>query len=117
MILTPLSHNSWRDAHPRAMLERGPHGLFSTLNQGNIMTDLTGKTAIVTAGSNGIGLACAQALAEHGATVFVAARNEKEGEDAACGIRKQGGRAFFLRFDATRAEDYPRLIDTAARKD
>ncbi|HJD96097.1 SDR family NAD(P)-dependent oxidoreductase [Mailhella massiliensis] len=81
------------------------------------MTDLTGKTAIVTAGSKGIGLACAQALAKHGATVFVAARNEKEGEEAVCGIRKQGGRAFFLRFDATRAEDYPRLMDTAARKD
>lgn len=96
--------------------ENGAFYALSPQQKEKNMTDLNGRAAIVTAGSRGIGLACARILVRHGATVFVAARNDKEGEEAVAAMRRQGGRAFFLRFDATRAEDYPRLIDTAARR-
>src|SRR5438552_188197 len=40
--------------------------------------DLTGKTAIVTGASSGLGVTFAQALAEQGANVVLAARREKQ---------------------------------------
>ena len=39
--------------------------------------NLSGKTAIVTGGSAGIGLACAQALYAEGVSVLIAARDEE----------------------------------------
>ncbi|TPI45598.1 SDR family NAD(P)-dependent oxidoreductase [Mesorhizobium sp. B2-9-1] len=38
---------------------------------------MSGKIALVTGGSTGIGLATAQAFAHEGATVIIASRNEK----------------------------------------
>ena len=43
-------------------------------------TSLAGKIALVTGGNSGIGRAAALALAEHGATVIVAARRQNESE-------------------------------------
>jgi NAD(P)-dependent dehydrogenase (short-subunit alcohol dehydrogenase family) len=55
--------------------------------------DLTGKIAIVTGGSRGIGEACAKLLAKHGAHVVVASRKGAECEAAAQRIRDAGGKA------------------------
>ena len=40
--------------------------------------DLTGKTALVTGGSKGLGKAMARAFAEQGADVFISSRHEDE---------------------------------------
>ena len=45
--------------------------------------DLTNKTAIVTGGSKGLGLAMAEGLASAGANLIIISRNEKEGKSAA----------------------------------
>jgi len=45
--------------------------------------DLTNKTAIVTGGSKGLGLAMAEGLASAGANLIIISRNEKEGKAAA----------------------------------
>ena len=45
--------------------------------------DLTGKTAILTGASKGLGLAMATALAEHGAQVVLSARNQDKLDAAA----------------------------------
>jgi NAD(P)-dependent dehydrogenase (short-subunit alcohol dehydrogenase family) len=57
--------------------------------------DLSGRTALVTGGSRGIGRAAAQALAEAGADVVVASRNEASCRRAADEIAAATGRRAF----------------------
>ncbi|PWD44674.1 3-oxoacyl-ACP reductase [Gordonia paraffinivorans] len=59
------------------------------------MIDLTGKTAVVTGGSRGIGRASALRLAEAGASVIICARSDFKAGDESCSaeIRRAGGTA------------------------
>jgi 3-oxoacyl-[acyl-carrier protein] reductase len=57
------------------------------------MSGLQGRIALVTGASQGIGRACALALAERGATVALAARNEAKLEEVAAEIAAVGGSA------------------------
>lgn len=50
---------------------------------------LTGKTALITGGSQGIGLACAQGLAAEGVHLHLAARTAADLEAAKAGIQRQ----------------------------
>jgi 3-oxoacyl-[acyl-carrier protein] reductase len=64
------------------------------------MSDLTGKTALVTGASRGIGRASALALAKAGAQVVVHyGRGTKEAEAVVAEIRNTGGRADMLAAD------------------
>ena len=55
--------------------------------------DLSGKIAIVTGGSRGIGAAIARGLADHGAHVIVSSRRQEACEEVAADIRAGGGKA------------------------
>lgn len=61
--------------------------------------DLSGKRALVTGASSGIGLGCAVALAEAGAHVVLAARRVAALEDAVAQMTEQGWSAQALGFD------------------
>ena len=59
------------------------------------MTDLKGKTALVTGSTRGIGRATAVALAARGAHVLVAGRNEQRAADVVAQIEQGGNSAAF----------------------
>ena len=63
--------------------------------------DLTGRRALITGSSQGIGLALAEGLAAHGAEVILNGRTASRLEEAAASIRETGGRAATAPFDVT----------------
>jgi NAD(P)-dependent dehydrogenase (short-subunit alcohol dehydrogenase family) len=65
------------------------------------MFSLAGKRALVTGASRGLGLACAQVLAEAGAEVILVGRDAKALEQAATRIAAAGGKAAALAGDVT----------------
>ncbi len=67
--------------------------------------DLTGKAAIITGGSKGLGLAMAEGLASAGANVMLVNRNQEEGAEAASEISKlYGVKAISFAADITNQE-------------
>ena len=72
--------------------------------------DLTGRTAIITGGSRGIGLATAQQLAAAGANVVLTARTQESAEQAAAQV---GGQAVGVGAHATDEEAARRCVELA----
>lgn len=71
---------------------------------------LSGRAALVTGASRGIGLGIASALAAAGARVAVMARNAADIEAAAQSIRDAGGEALPITGHVGRAEDVERAV-------
>src|SRR5579859_3698205 len=65
------------------------------------MAGVTGRVALVTGASQGIGRACALALAEGGAVIALAARNEEKLAAVAKEIESKGGQAATFRMDVS----------------
>ncbi len=69
------------------------------------MAGVTGRVALVTGASQGIGRACALALAEGGALVALAARNEEKLAAVAQEIESKGGQAAVFRMDVSNEDE------------
>lgn len=79
------------------------------------MGNLSGKTAIVSGGSDGIGRSIAERLAAEGAHVIICARNAEK-LDATCeAITKNGGSADSQILDVSDAEKYAALVSDTAK--
>jgi 2-dehydro-3-deoxy-D-gluconate 5-dehydrogenase len=70
--------------------------------------DLSGKVAIVTGGNSGIGLGMAQGLAEAGATVVIAARNEEKSKQA---VEMIGHSAVAVGCDVSKQDSVQHMVD------
>jgi len=80
--------------------------------KGNKMNNgkLTGKVALVTGGTSGIGKTTAIEFARVGAKVVLTGRREKEGAQVVDEIRKLGGDAAFVRADVTKDADVKAMV-------
>lgn len=72
--------------------------------------DLSGRVAVVTGASGGIGLASVQLLSAYGAAVALLDVNEKQGEIEAESLRNEGRNARFYKCDVTSAADCAAVI-------
>jgi NAD(P)-dependent dehydrogenase (short-subunit alcohol dehydrogenase family) len=81
------------------------------------MSELGGKTALVTGGTSGIGQATAAALARAGAHVMVSGRSAERGAAVVEAIAAEGGKAEFVRADLASAKDVRALAARAAGVD
>jgi len=78
--------------------------------------DLSGKVAIVTGGSGGIGRAVAIGLARHGADVVVVARTLSKLEPVANEIRSLGKKATAISADVTDEQSVSRMVDDVMKE-
>jgi 3-oxoacyl-[acyl-carrier protein] reductase len=74
------------------------------------MPGVTGRVALVTGASQGIGRACALALAEAGALIALAARNEEKLASVAKEIEGKGGQAATFRMDVSNESEVKNAV-------
>src|SRR5262245_31835907 len=79
------------------------------------MSRLSGKTALVTGGGSGIGLAVARALLQEGARVVISGRHEEKLARAARELQA-GDRVGYQAADVGEAQQVRRLIEETTRK-
>lgn len=80
------------------------------------LLDLTGRHALVTGGSRGLGLQIAEALGEAGATLLIVSRKAADLESAAARLRERGFIVDWLAADASQPAELTRLTDWALER-
>ncbi|HEX8641805.1 MAG TPA: SDR family oxidoreductase [Allosphingosinicella sp.] len=80
--------------------------------------DLTGKVAVITGSSRGIGRAIAEAMADHGAKVVVSSRKAEACAEAAAAINAKHGdaRAMVVPANISSKEELQALVDETRRQ-
>lgn len=75
--------------------------------------DLSGKTALITGGSRGLGLQMAEALGEQGASIIISARKNLDLEDALVYLKSRGIQASAIAADMGKEGAVQALVDEA----
>ncbi len=78
--------------------------------------DLSGKTALVTGGSRGLGLQMAQALGEAGARIMLSSRKADDLEQATAELQAAGIDARWIAADCAREDDIQRLASETLQR-
>ncbi len=81
-----------------------------------MIINLTGRTAVITGGSRGLGEAMAKALSEAGASVALVARDIKRLEQVRDSIREAGGIAEIFVADVTQENEVTSLAEAARQR-
>ncbi len=80
------------------------------------MANLSGKVALVTGSTDGVGRMVAIRLGAEGAEVFVHGRDEPRGGETVAEIEAAGGRAHFLAADLADLDEVRRLAEAVGRR-
>lgn len=86
------------------------------IDRRNIMNRLSGKVAVITGGSVGIGRACALRMAEEGARIAIFDVLEREGSTLAMELTAQGFDAAFWMVDVSGEEPVKTALDAAVTR-
>ena len=78
--------------------------------------DLSGKVALITGGTSGIGRDTAVLFAKQGAKVAITGRRETEGAETVSLIRAAGGDGLFLKGDVSKAADVQSMVQKIVEK-
>jgi NAD(P)-dependent dehydrogenase (short-subunit alcohol dehydrogenase family) len=78
--------------------------------------DLSGKTALITGGSRGLGLQLAHALGEAGAKVLISSRKAADLEEACADLQAAGIDARWVAADCAKEADIQRLADETLQR-
>ena len=78
--------------------------------------DLSGKTALVTGGSRGLGLQIAEALGEAGARILLTSRKAADLEEATADLQAKGIDTRWVAADASRPEEIERVASEAMQR-
>ena len=78
--------------------------------------DLTGKTALVTGGSRGLGLQIAEALGEQGAKIVISSRKQSELDEAVAHLQSRGIVASAIATDLSLDASVQPLVDEAMKR-
>lgn len=78
--------------------------------------DLTGKTALITGGSRGLGLQIAHALGEAGAKIMVSSRKSEDLQKAVDTLRVAGIDAHWIASDCAKDDEVCRLADETLQR-
>ena len=110
LVINIVDRFSLRSFDPSMM---GPR-ITSQWTSGDMDTKLRGKTALVTGGSSGIGLAIAQMLADEGADVAVASHNPSQ--EIVEELKSRRGSRCAISVDLSEEKCVRRMIDEAIEK-
>ena len=80
------------------------------------MGRLSGKVAIVTGSTSGIGIGIAKVYAKEGAQVIICGRREARGQEVVDEIVAEGGKASYHHMDITQAESIEALMADTAKE-
>jgi NAD(P)-dependent dehydrogenase (short-subunit alcohol dehydrogenase family) len=83
------------------------------MQKGRMMNELTGKIAIVTGGSSGIGKAAVELFAEEGAVVIIADVQDGPGQQLADELAKRGRTGVYVRCDVSKEADVQAAVTLA----
>lgn len=83
-------------------------GTIAQQSSANDLFNLTGRAAIVTGGSGGIGLGIADGLARAGAGILIV--DQAESDTALGRLRQTGAKVVAIKADVTREDDWDRAI-------
>jgi gluconate 5-dehydrogenase len=78
--------------------------------------DLTGKTALVTGGSRGLGLQIAEALGEQGAKLVLSSRKQADLDEAVAHLKERGIEATAIAADVSKEENIAPLVAEAIKR-